>query len=76
MDSIDRIVLEIVKSKKPSLDELREELESRGLYLDGRELRKVVAEMVRMGVLCKVWDPSRRRFRLHLCIELGTNERS
>ena len=67
--SLEETVVGIVRELKPTMDELRDELERRGIHLDGRVLRKVVANLVRAGVLCKEWDPGSKRFRLHLCVE-------
>ena len=64
-----RVVIEIVREKRPTFDELRDEVERRGIFLDSRVLRSVVADLVRSKVLCKEWDPSAKRFRLLLCIE-------
>ncbi|NPA97037.1 MAG: hypothetical protein GXO32_05495 [Crenarchaeota archaeon] len=64
-----RMVIEVVRERKPTFDELRDEIERRGIFIDSRVLRSVVADLVRSRVLCKEWDPNAKRFRLLLCIE-------
>ncbi|HIP57399.1 MAG TPA: hypothetical protein EYH02_04960 [Ignisphaera aggregans] len=64
---LEKLVLEIIGTSALSFDELRERIEDRGVYLDGRVLRRVVAELVRRGVLCKTPFPERRKLLLHLC---------
>ncbi len=64
---LEKLVLEVVGGRALSFDELRDELEAQGIYIDGRVLRKVVAELVRRGVLCKTPSAERRKLLLHIC---------
>jgi len=64
---LEKLVLEIIGTSALSFDELRERIEDRGVYLDGRILRRVVAELIRRGILCKTPFPERRKLLLHLC---------
>jgi len=45
--------------------EIRNCLERRGMYVDGVVLRKVVAELVRRGLLCR--EVSRNRILFYRC---------
>ncbi len=68
-------ILSIVRSRRPTFRELVEELVSRGIIVDSAEVRRVVAEMVRLGVVCKEWDSEVKRFRFYPCEEV-VQERS
>jgi len=57
-------ILDILGSRKISFDMLREELERIGIYMDGRCLRKKVAEMIRAGMISKTPDPESRKLLL------------
>lgn len=57
-------ILDILSSKRISFDMLREELERIGIYMDGRCLRKKVAEMIRAGMISKTPDPDSRKLLL------------
>jgi len=64
---LEELIFKIVRDRAVSFDELRDELEAWGVYIDGRVLRKVVAELVRRGVLCKTPSAERRKLLLHAC---------
>lgn len=55
-------------ARRVSFEELRDFLEAgMGVYVDGLLLRKVVAEMVRGGELCKEVSAERHKLLLRLC---------
>jgi hypothetical protein len=64
---IDGLVISII-AENPGLsfDRLREELERRGIYMDGRCLRKIVAELIRRGRIHKIPDQVSRKLLLSL----------
>ncbi len=64
---LEKLILEIVENRALSFDELRDELEAQGIYIDGRILRKVVAELIRRRMLCKTPSAERRKLLLHIC---------
>ncbi|MDT7887637.1 MAG: hypothetical protein RQ885_01510 [Desulfurococcales archaeon] len=61
-----QIILIISKRSGTSYDELRDELERRGMYMDGRCLRKEVAKLVRNGRIIKIPDQTKRKLLLAL----------
>ena len=48
-------------------DELREDLENQGIYVDGITLRKIVADLIRGKIICKEPSPKLRKMILKLC---------
>lgn len=69
-EDIERIIRSILSrhSKGMEFKELREYLEQVGIYVDGYILRKIIADMIRSGVLCKEILSNKRRFVLKLCM--------
>lgn len=57
-------ILGILSRRRISFDTLREELERMGIYMDGRCLRKKIAEMIRAGIISKTPDPESRKLLL------------
>lgn len=68
-DYVERRVEEVLRNCRNGLtfEELRNILEVEGIYIDGVELRGIVARMVRKGVVCKEISSSRRKLLLKLC---------
>ncbi|MEM4970429.1 MAG: hypothetical protein QXE01_04165 [Sulfolobales archaeon] len=63
--NIDGIILSIVAEKpRLSFDRLRDELEKRGIYMDGRCLRKILAGLIRSGRIHKIPDQTSRKLLL------------
>jgi len=62
-------IKEILSETREGLrfEEVRDRLESTGIYVDGYILRKIVAEMVREKVICKEVSPTKRKLLLRLC---------
>ncbi|MEM1525931.1 MAG: hypothetical protein QW775_05940 [Ignisphaera sp.] len=54
-------------SKGLTFEEIRSYLELKRVYVDGLELRKIIADMVRDNVLCKEVSPNRRKLLIKLC---------
>lgn len=51
-----------------TFEELRDQLETEEqIYIDGIELRKTVAEMIRQGTICKEPSPQRKKMLLKPC---------
>ncbi len=62
IDIIKKHIIEILSTHKGiTFDELREELERHGIYVDALIVRKILAEMIRSGEVEKVVDEKRRR---------------
>ncbi|MCC6015809.1 MAG: hypothetical protein LM582_02050 [Desulfurococcaceae archaeon] len=66
---VENKVVEVVRGAEKGLtfEELREYLESQGIYLNSVELRKVVASLIKRGTLCKYPSFERRKLLLKLC---------
>lgn len=54
-------------SKGLTFEEIRSYLELKGVYVNGLELRKIIADMVRDNALCKEVSPNRRKLLIKLC---------
>ena len=72
----ENVIREIVKSvlaeKRDfiTFDDLRSIIEDvKNIYIDGVKLRKVVADMVREGIICKEPSAERRKLLFKLCIK-------
>lgn len=64
---LDEKILSVLRARgSTSFDELREELEKEGIYMDSRCLRKKVADMIRSGRISKKPDPASRKLLLTL----------
>ncbi|MEM1610471.1 MAG: hypothetical protein QXQ57_02355 [Sulfolobales archaeon] len=62
---IDGVIISIVaENQRLSFDRLRDELERRGIYMDGRCLRKIVAGLIRSGRIHKIPDQASRKLLL------------
>ncbi len=62
---LEGLIIGVISQREAvSFDELREELERRGIYMDGRCLRKAVASMVRAGKISKKPDQRSRKMLL------------
>ncbi|RLG88818.1 MAG: hypothetical protein DRO15_02005 [Thermoprotei archaeon] len=57
-------IIECLRSRELSYDELRECLESKGIYIEGLQLRSIIASMIRSGEIKKIIDPIKRKFVL------------
>jgi len=57
-------IMECLRNRELSYDELRECLESKGIYVEGLQLRSIIASMIRSGEIRKVIDPLKRKFIL------------
>jgi len=68
---LEELIYKIVRGRRPTFGELVEELAERGIIVDSSEVRRVVADMVRRGIVCKVWDSDAKRFRLYACEEVA-----
>lgn len=60
-------IVELIRNRGAlSFDELRAGLEEQGVYIDGKVLRGVVADLLREGILYKEPSASRRKMLLKL----------
>lgn len=69
-----RILIEIIARKPEGItfDALRDELESEeGIYIDGVKLRKIVAEMIREGIVCKEPSSELKKMLMKICKQTG-----
>ncbi|MEM0371732.1 MAG: hypothetical protein QXG46_01965 [Ignisphaera sp.] len=67
---VEKFIIEILTRYSDNgilFEELRNELESMGIYIDGLFLRKTIADMIRNGIICKEVSSSKKRFYLILC---------
>lgn len=65
-----RKIIEILKQQHEGLvfDSLREVLEEKeGVYVEGMLIRRIVADMVREGLICREPSATLRRMLLKLC---------
>lgn len=65
-----RKIIEILKQRREGLvfDNLREVLEEKeGVYVEGMLIRRIVADMVREGLICREPSATLRRMLLRLC---------
>jgi len=65
-----RKIIEILKQQREGLvfDSLREVLEEKeGVYVEGMLIRRIVADMVREGLICREPSATLRRMLLRLC---------
>jgi hypothetical protein len=65
-----RKIIEILKQRHEGLvfDNLREVLEEKeGVYVEGMLIRRIVADMVREGLICREPSATLRRMLLRLC---------
>ena len=65
-----RKIIEILKQRHEGLvfDSLREVLEEKeGVYVEGMLIRRIVADMVREGLICREPSATLRRMLLRLC---------
>ncbi|MDK6028702.1 hypothetical protein QPL79_04945 [Ignisphaera sp. 4213-co] len=70
-----RTLIKKVLARNPNgltFDYLRNELEEiEMIYVDGTKLRKIIAEMIREGTICKEPSPQLKKFVLKLCKQLN-----
>lgn len=67
--TLKRKILDILQKHAEGIifDELREDLENQGIYVDGVMLRKIVADLIRGKIICKEPSPKLRKMILKLC---------
>lgn len=71
--SLREVIAKIIARNPDGLtfEELRNQLEAgEQIYIDGVELRKTVAEMIRQGTICKEPSPQRKKMLLKLCSQI------
>jgi hypothetical protein len=68
-DTLKRKILDILQKHAEGIifDELREDMEKQGIYVDGIMLRKIVADLIREKIVCKEPSPKLRKMVLKLC---------
>lgn len=66
---VEKLVKQILSTTSEGLtfEEIRNYLELKGVYIDGLELRKIVADMIRSNTLCKEVSSNRKKLLLKLC---------
>lgn len=63
--SVEKVLQE--KSEGLSFEELREVLDSLGIYTDGVSLRRILVNMIKKRRICKSVSLERRKMLLRLC---------
>ncbi|MEM1644799.1 MAG: hypothetical protein QXL96_02830 [Ignisphaera sp.] len=68
-EDVEKLIKQIlsIAFKGLTFEEIRNHLELKGIYIDGFELRKIIADMVRNNILCKEVLLDRRKFLFKLC---------
>ena len=67
VEELRKRIIELIRNKGAlSFEELRAELENQGIYINGKTLRRVVADLLHEGILYKEPDAHRRKMLLKL----------
>ncbi len=68
-DIVKKVIIEILRTRpRLSFEEIRDIIENDyGLYMDGLMLRKIMANLITKGIICKIPSEERKKLLLTLC---------
>lgn len=68
-EDVEKVIKSILMNSLDGLEfeELRDRLEDIGLYVDNYQLRKIIVNMIKNGLICKKVSAIKKKLLLKLC---------